>query len=63
MSGRSIVLEQGNLKPNILCETLENLSGDKNKMEEMSKKALSFSRKDASVNIAKTILQSILNKF
>jgi len=62
-SGRSIVLEQGNLKPNILCETLENLVNDKEKMAEMSLKALSFAKKDASVNISKTILQSILNKF
>ncbi len=61
--GRALVLEQGNLKPNILCETLEHLTDDKQKMEEMSLKALEFAKRDSSANISKTILQYILNKF
>jgi UDP-N-acetylglucosamine:LPS N-acetylglucosamine transferase len=50
------------LKPNILSETLENLFNDEKKKTEMSVKAISFAKRDASENIAKTILQYILNK-
>ena len=60
---RAIVLEQENLKPNLLCNTLKNLVSDKQKLKEMSQNALKFAKKDASLSIARVILQYIIDAY
>jgi UDP-N-acetylglucosamine:LPS N-acetylglucosamine transferase len=60
---RAIVLEQENLKPNLLCNTLKNLVSDKQKLKEMSQNALKFAKKDASLSIARVVLQYIIDAY
>lgn len=56
-SGGTIVIEEGNLTPNLLYSTLVSVLDDPTAIAKMSSGAASFATKDASETIAKEILQ------
>ncbi len=58
-NGAAIVVEEGNLKPNVFSGLILQIISDKKKNEKMSEAALEFSKPKAAYNIAQHLLQNI----
>ena len=56
-AGAGIVIEESNLKPDILIHNIENLLADKQKYQQMSEAAAKFSNLDAADKIANELVQ------
>ena len=56
-TGAAVVVEEGNLTPNLVLSQIDNILGDKNKYMAMSTAAKKFSRPDSASIIAQEILK------
>lgn len=58
-TGAAILLEQANLKKNILMDIMKELLNDEDRLREMSKAALTFAKPNAANHVAKEIMKLI----
>lgn len=58
-----MVLEQSNLKPNLLLDTVDGILDNPAKIEMMKAGCDKFAKKDAGLNIAKIILKELVKKY
>lgn len=58
-----VTLEQSNLKPNLLLDTIDSILNNPEKIQMMEEGCEKFAKKDAAVNIAKMILKEIVKKY
>jgi len=58
--GACLIIEQQNLKPNFFLEKLNQLFSNPEKREQMSQKAIEFSKPQAAKKIARQILEEII---
>ena len=58
-----VVLEQSNLKPNILLDTIDSILNDSNKIETMKQGCEKFAKKNAGIDIAKILLKELVKKY
>lgn len=59
-SGGAIVIEENNLTPEVLETEIYDLIGNKDRLEAMKKGALSFSKPDAAIKVARVIVDIAL---
>jgi UDP-N-acetylglucosamine:LPS N-acetylglucosamine transferase len=59
----SITLEQSNLKPNILLDTVDSILDNPEKIEAMKEGCEKFAKKDAALNIARLMLKEVIKKY
>ncbi|HZI95862.1 MAG TPA: glycosyltransferase, partial [Candidatus Paceibacterota bacterium] len=55
----TVVIEEGNLKPNVFSDLIIQIVSDKKKKEKMSQAALEFSKPKAAYDIAQHLLQIV----
>lgn len=60
VTGAAQVIEESNLKPNILFSQIDRLLNNKNELKSMSEAAKKFARPDAAEKIAKEIINLVL---
>lgn len=60
--GTAVSLEQANLKPNILMDTIDSIVDNKDKMIKMQIGCEKFAKIDAGDKIARSMLKSIIKK-
>ncbi|MCK4805847.1 MAG: UDP-N-acetylglucosamine--N-acetylmuramyl-(pentapeptide) pyrophosphoryl-undecaprenol N-acetylglucosamine transferase [Candidatus Pacebacteria bacterium] len=58
-NGAAIVVEEGNLKPNVFSDLILQIVSDKKRNEKMSQAALQFTKPQAAHDIAQHLLQNI----
>ncbi len=58
-----LVLEQSNLKPNLLLDTIDGILDNPDKIEMMKQGCEKFAKKEAGLNIAKIILKELVKKY
>ena len=58
-----VVLEQSNLKPNLLLDTIDGILDNPDKIEMMKQGCEKFAKKEAGLNIAKMILKELVKKY
>lgn len=58
-----VVLEQSNLKPNLLLDTVDSILNSQEKIEMMQQGCEKFAKKDAGINIARIILKELVKKY
>ena len=58
-NGAAVVIEEGNLKPNVFSDLILQIVSDKKKIEEMSNAALEFAKPEAAHDIAKYLIDEV----
>lgn len=58
-NGATVVIEEGNLKPNVFSDLILQIISDEKKKEEISKAALEFAKPQAAHDIAQHLLQNV----
>lgn len=58
-NGASVVIEEGNLKPNVFSDLILQIISDEKKKEEISQAALEFAKPNAAHDIAQHLLQNV----
>lgn len=57
--GAAVVIEEGNLKPNIFSDLIVRILSEDSTREKMSKAALSFAKREAAAQIARYLLEQV----
>lgn len=58
-----VVLEQSNLKPNLLLDTIDGILNNPEKIEVMQQGCEKFAKKDAALNIARLMLKELIKRY
>jgi len=58
-----VVLEQSNLKPNLLLDTIDSILGNPDKIQTMKDGCEKFAKRNAGIDIAKIILKELVKKY
>jgi len=58
-----VVLEQSNLKPNLLLDTIDGILNNPEKIETMQQGCEKFAKKDAALNIARLMLKELIKRY